>query len=239
MDLKLDMHTHTIASGHAYSTLRENIKVAAERGLRIFGTSDHAKAMSGIYSNAVFGNYRAVPRIVDGVVILCGVGANIVDSDGTIDIDLDRRLVDYAIVSLHRQCFTSVSEAINTEAVIRATDHPSVKIIGHPDDDRFPLDYDRLSEAICERDLFCEVNNSSLKVNGPRLGARENLMELLSIGKKKQMKVIVGSDAHFDAEVGNFELAEGLLREIDYPEALIVNTWDSDRVLAHLNLMEK
>ncbi len=27
-----DLHTHTIASGHAYSSLKENIEAAAERG---------------------------------------------------------------------------------------------------------------------------------------------------------------------------------------------------------------
>ena len=29
----LDTHTHTLASGHAYSTIRENARAAAEKGL--------------------------------------------------------------------------------------------------------------------------------------------------------------------------------------------------------------
>ena len=32
MTYVMDMHTHTIASGHAYSTLQENIAAAKEKG---------------------------------------------------------------------------------------------------------------------------------------------------------------------------------------------------------------
>ena len=41
----LDLHTHTVASGHAYSTLKENIEYARETGLQILGSSDHAPLM--------------------------------------------------------------------------------------------------------------------------------------------------------------------------------------------------
>ena len=239
MELSIDLHTHTIASGHAYSTLRENVAWARERGLRIIGTSDHAMAMAGVENNAAFDNYRAVPRVLDGVVVLCGVEANIVDVDGTIDIHPDRKKLDYAIVSLHKQCFTPSSKEENTDAVINACKHPQVKIVGHPDDARFPLDYERLSDFIVEQDLFCELNNSSLKKNGPRIGAKENLRVLLGLGKEKNMKIIVGSDAHMDVDVGNFDLAKALIDELNYPEDLIVNTWETDRILHAFTLMEK
>lgn len=35
MEFKLDMHTHTIASGHAYATVLEMIRAAADRGLEL------------------------------------------------------------------------------------------------------------------------------------------------------------------------------------------------------------
>jgi len=47
MKLLMDLHTHTIASGHAYSTLKENIDEAKNKGLKILGTSDHSYAMPG------------------------------------------------------------------------------------------------------------------------------------------------------------------------------------------------
>ena len=47
MKLLFDLHTHTVASGHAFSTLKENIEEAAAKGLKAMGTSDHYSAMPG------------------------------------------------------------------------------------------------------------------------------------------------------------------------------------------------
>ena len=47
MDFLFDLHTHTIASGHAYSTLKENMEEAAAKGLLAYGFSDHSEAVPG------------------------------------------------------------------------------------------------------------------------------------------------------------------------------------------------
>ena len=47
MKLLFDLHTHTLASGHAYSSLKENIEAARDKGLLAMGTSDHAKSIPG------------------------------------------------------------------------------------------------------------------------------------------------------------------------------------------------
>ena len=47
----MDLHTHTIASGHAYNTLREMAKAAADRGLEILGITEHAPMMPGTCYN--------------------------------------------------------------------------------------------------------------------------------------------------------------------------------------------
>ena len=44
---KIDTHTHTVSSGHAYSTVTENAKYAASIGLEIIGMTDHAPKMPG------------------------------------------------------------------------------------------------------------------------------------------------------------------------------------------------
>ena len=43
----LDLHTHTIVSGHAYSTLREMAKAASDKGLELLGITEHAPKMPG------------------------------------------------------------------------------------------------------------------------------------------------------------------------------------------------
>lgn len=236
----LDIHTHTLASAHAYSSLRENIKQAKEVGLKIFGTSDHSKEMPGVISNAFFGNYAAVPRIIDGIIVLCGVEANIKDFHGRIDIDLNHRKVDYAIVSLHKHCIKPGTIEENTNAIIKSLHHPKIKIVGHPDDDMFPLDYNRLVDSLVEKGIYAEVNNSSLKETGPRKGAKKNLLKMLAIGKEKGLKIVIGSDAHIDLEVGKIDLAEAVLQEIDYPKEWILNYKSSpEKVLEALEIEMK
>ena len=43
----IDTHTHTVASGHAYSTLIENAKAASAKGLKALAVTDHGVAMPG------------------------------------------------------------------------------------------------------------------------------------------------------------------------------------------------
>ena len=38
----LDVHTHTIASGHAYNTMMEMIRAAQDKGLEVYGITEHA-----------------------------------------------------------------------------------------------------------------------------------------------------------------------------------------------------
>ena len=39
----LDLHTHTVASGHAYCSLREMAKAASEKGLEVLGITEQNK----------------------------------------------------------------------------------------------------------------------------------------------------------------------------------------------------
>ena len=41
MKLKCDVHTHTLYSRHAYSTILENVAAAKEAGLELLGSTDH------------------------------------------------------------------------------------------------------------------------------------------------------------------------------------------------------
>ena len=62
MKILMDMHTHTMASGHGYSTLKENIDVAKEKGLKALGLSEHGPAMPGGPHENFLANYKCIPR---------------------------------------------------------------------------------------------------------------------------------------------------------------------------------
>lgn len=225
MKFLLDMHTHTTASGHAYSSLQENIAVAKERGLTHYGVSDHGPAMPGGAHLYYFQNLRVIPREYQGITVLRGAEANIIDFSGTLDLNTSEfDFIDYFIASAHVPCLRRGTVDENTRALIEAMKNPRVSIIGHPDDGRCPLDYETLVKAAKEHNVLLEVNNSSLNPAGFRQNARQNIISMLKLCMEYEVKVIVNSDAHFSTLVGDFDFAKEVITEVNFPESLIINT---------------
>ena len=82
---EVDLHTHTIASGHAFSTISEIASAAAAKGLRGIGTTDHGPALPGGPHPYHFHALRFIPPYLRGVRILRGIEANI-GIDGALDL---------------------------------------------------------------------------------------------------------------------------------------------------------
>lgn len=225
MNIYMDLHTHTTASGHGYSTLKENIEAAQQLGLKYLGLSEHGPAMPGGPHIYFFSNYRCIPRRYGELRLFCGVEANIMDYEGSLDMEEDiLKKMDYVIASMHTQCVKPGSMEENTRASVRAMQNPYVKILGHPDDSRFPLDYETLVQAAVKEKVALEVNNSSLNPQAARKGGRENIATLLKTCKKYQAPIILGTDSHICYAVGRFDEALELIREVDFPKELILNT---------------
>lgn len=225
----IDLHCHTISSGHAYSTILENANEASECELKFLGMSDHAPNMPGASHLFHFYNLKAIPSTIKNVRILKGIEANIIDYNGNIDVpeDLTEKL-DYVIASMHPPCIDFGSIEENTNAVINAMKNKYISIIGHPDDSRYPLDYERIVKSAKENNVLLEVNNSSLNPNGYRAGAFNNYKNMLSLCKKYKVKIILGSDAHMCYAVGKFPNCERVLKEVDFPNELVINYNEDD-----------
>ena len=103
-------------------------------------------------------------------------------------------------------------------------ENPLVKILGHPDDSRYPMDYEELVKAAAQLHVALEVNNSSLHPLSARQGARENICTLLKNCMRYGTSVILGTDSHIAASVGDFSQADQLIREMEFPQELIINT---------------
>jgi putative hydrolase len=220
----LDLHTHTIASGHAYNTLREMAKAASDKGLSLLGITEHAPKMPGTCHNFYFHNLKVVPRQMYGIELLLGSEVNILDAEGTIDLnERELRGMDVVIASLHIPCMKPGTIKENTSAYLGAMKNPYVNIIGHPDDGRYEVDYRALVEGAKEYGKVLELNNHSLLPECFRQNARENDARMLELCMEYQVPVICGSDAHFDTLIGEFSLAEALLEELKFPQELVLN----------------
>ena len=220
----LDVHTHTIASGHAYSTLREMIEAAKRRGLSLIGISEHGPRMEGSCPEIYFCNFKVIRRDAYGIDVCMGAELNIIDYTGSTDLSAQRlRNLDYAIASLHDICIDPGSTEENTAALIGAMKNPRVNIIGHPDNPCYPVDFDALARAARDHHVLLELNNSSYANNAGRPGSRENAREMLRYCKKYSVPVLMSSDAHIDSDAGSHEQALAVLQETDFLEALVIN----------------
>ncbi len=231
----LDTHTHTVASGHAYSTVNEMTRAAAERGLELLAITEHAPKMPGSCQEIYFSNLKVIPREKDGVQLLFGVELNIMDYQG--NIDLPERLLqqmDIVIASMHTPCVPHGTVEQNMSAFIGAMKNPYVNIIGHPDDGKYPVDYEELVLAAKKHHKLLEVNNNSLMPHSFRENARENDITMLEFCKKHQVPVVVGSDAHHTDYVGRHAEAYEIFEEIDFPESLVANA-DKELLFSFLN----
>ncbi|MDU4890437.1 MAG: phosphatase [Clostridium sp.] len=220
----IDLHTHTISSGHAFSTLKENVEGAKENGLKIMGLSDHAVTMPGTAHPFYFHNMKVIKEEINGIRVLKGIEANIIDYDGNLDVEDEVvEILDYMIASVHGPCIKAGNIEENTRAMIKAMDNPKVKVIGHPDDSRFPVDYEKLVLAAKEKNVALEMNNSSLSPKSFRMNGLENYKIILKLCKEHEVKIMLGSDAHIYYDVGRFDNCYKLLKEMDFPEELVWN----------------
>lgn len=152
MRFEADLHIHTIASGHAFSTVKEVAEAAAVRGLKLVGITDHGLNMPGGPHEYYFCQLLGLPGVIAGVEILRGVEANIIDAVG--NLDLPERLLsklDLVLAGFHESCgYDSGSVEANTRAMIGAIRNPYVHIICHPGNPAFPVDIEHLKFTVVE-----------------------------------------------------------------------------------------
>lgn len=220
---ELDIHTHSVMSGHAYGTIREMAKVAQMKGLKLLGISEHGPGIPGTCAPIYFSNLAVAPRQQYGVELIYGCEINVLN-DGTLSLQNHLECLDYAIIGIHTRCYKDEGAERNTENMISCMKHKKVFFISHPDDDHTPLDYERLVFAAKKNHIALELNNSSLLKQDKRRNCVANYKKMLSLCQEYQVPIIVSSDAHDPEYVGRFTEAICLLEEIEFDKNLILNT---------------
>lgn len=222
MKLAADLHIHTIASGHGFSTIQEMAQTAAEKGLKMLGFTEHGPTLPGGPHIYFFYNLRIVPTQMYGVEILRGVEANIVDKEGNLDLPteiLDH--LDLIWAGFHLYQSPPWGKEQNTRALIKALQNPYVDGIVHPGNPEFPIDAKAVVQAVRETGKVLEINNSSTL---SRKGSHENCLEIACLAKEMGAKVMVNSDAHISYDIGRCDRVLSLVQEAGLQEEDILNT---------------
>ncbi len=229
-----DLHVHTVASGHAYSTIGEIALEAARKGVKMVGMTDHGPGLPGGPHSYHFAALRFVPETLHGVRILRGIEANIL---GVGQLDLEEALLerlDLVMAGFHEDCgFDDRGEAENTRALLALMEHPRVKVIAHPGNPNFPLDYEAVVCKGAETRTALEINNSSFCIS--RRGSSGNCREIIRLCARHGAPVTVGSDAHIAQGVGEFDDALMELGAVGVKWEQVVNR-STDSALEFLGL---
>lgn len=230
MQIIADLHTHTLASGHAYASYIEMAQAAGKLGLKAIGITDHGPEMPGSCHPIYFWNLIELSRHIDGVRVIRGIEANIVDDQG--EWDMDHRMfrsLELIITSLHNVPYDLRTEELCTGAIIKAMKHSESHIVGHPDAGRMPVDTVKIARAAAENNKILEVNNHSLEIGYDK--AAQSYLAMLEECKALNIPIVVNSDAHDVHSVGLFHLALPLLEKAAFPEHLVANA--SEENLQH------
>ncbi|GAB2930725.1 phosphatase [Hafnia psychrotolerans] len=222
MPYPVDLHMHTVASTHAYSTLHDYIDEAKGKGIRLFAITDHGPDMADAPHYWHFMNMQVWPRMVDGVGILRGIESNIKNITGDIDCTGPMlSAIDVIIAGFHEPVMPPSDQETHTAAMIAAMAGGEVHIISHPGNPRYPIDISAVAVAAAKYNVALELNNSSFTHS--RKGSESNCRAIVEAVKEAGGWLALGSDSHIAYSLGGFEHCERILRDADFPEARILN----------------
>lgn len=222
MRIQIDTHTHTVLSGHAWSTIQENAAAAKEIGLKAICSTEHSYQMPQSTPFFFPHSLRFLPPSMSGVTLIPGMEFNIMDYEGHIDVVSERYLkpILFAIASMHDVCLNPGTVDEQTQSYCAVLRNPYIDILGHPGSRNYPCDIETVVRAAKEHNKMIEINNNSFTM---RKGSTKNCIEFAKMCKRHDVRVCVSSDAHIASRVGVVDQALKLLEEVDFPPELILN----------------
>ena len=230
MKLLADLHTHSKNSrfGHGKNTIEEMAIAANEMGLVEIGITDHGYKH---FFRTTKQKIKEARKIVNEInewsktKVLLGIEADIIDEDGTLDIDNETlSMLDILVVGYHRMTVTNFAgyfgtvknteeaKAKCTNAFVNAINRYPVTILA-PLDSILTTDMYEVGKACAERGTLVEINNRHTNWTD------KQMEDLIASG----CMFVVSSDAHSRQKVGSVENAFGLIKKYDIPSERVAN----------------
>ena len=231
---EVDLHVHTVASGHAYSTIEEITRAAAKKGITGVGMTDHGPSMPAAPHQYHFMGLRFIPEMLGGVRVFKGVEANILDN-GQIDLgDEYLRNLDVVLAGFHADCgYSGTTQADHTKTMLQVMEHPRVHIISHPGNPEFPIDYEAVVKQAVATGTALEINSSSF--TNARCGSKPNCIAIARLCAEHGALIAIGSDAHIAQAVGDVAPAIEVVKQAGISPDKVVNRTLAS-TLAFLNI---
>ncbi|MTI95339.1 MAG: histidinol-phosphatase [Firmicutes bacterium] len=234
-----DYHTHTRWS-HASGSINENVAAARSLGLREVGIAEHGPNL--LFVGVPRRRWRRLQAAVrsnaaDDLRVLFNIEANVISVTGKLDVpravtgNLDKLLVGlhprvcpadlsswWAFYGLRYLALLSRSQRhklwdMFTRAMVNCVETNSVDIITHPGYG-LPIDTKELALACARRGTLLEINCRH---------TQNTARDLKIAAAVKDVRFVLGSDAHKPEQVGRFGPGLSLARELRIDSERIVN----------------
>lgn len=238
-DVRAELHAHTTASDGSLSIL-ELAQLARDRGFHTIAVTDHSKSQavaSGLSDERLRKHLAAIREAneqIEGITILAGSEVDIL-ADGDLDYG-DELLAELDVVVASPHWALQQKPAKATERLLKAIEHPLVRIIGHPTgrliNRRSGLDpaMEEIIAAAIEHDTALEIN-----AHWARLDLRDHHVRA---AVEAGALIAVNCDVHAAGDFDNLRYGVATARRGWLPPERCVNTWDAGRLHAWLARVE-
>lgn len=216
--MTFDYHTHTTFS-HGKGSIEDNVKVAAEKGLKAVAISDHGPGH--ILYGVKRGDFTIMRAEVDrlnklypDIDIYLSVEANVLKKAPYIDLnEREKKMFDFVIAGYHYgvlngNCLKNgIAKggvmpagsgrrlmAANTDMTVKCLYENDIRILTHPGD-KAKFDIAELARA-------CEARGTWMEISTWHSHLTEDEIRICA---DFDVKFIVSSDAHTPERVGSFE----------------------------------
>jgi DNA polymerase (family 10) len=196
-DIRGDIHMHSTASD-GKDEIRAMAEAARESGLEYIAITDHSQSLAmanGLDEERLLAHAARI-RAIDaeglGIRILAGVECDIL-ADGSLDLEDDcLAALDLVVASVHSGF--QQDEKQMTDRLLRAIEHPSVDVLGHPTGRKilkrppYSVDVPTILDAAAKHGVAVEINCQIQRLDLNEVHAR--------LAHERGVRMVISSDAH-------------------------------------------
>lgn len=235
-DIIADLHTHTVASKHAYSTIEENLAYAKKTGMKYIGITDHyfhygddMDKKQEVY------RLKFVEQInpTTGIKVIGSAEFNILQ-----DYEYRKTLnrFKWRPIGLHRSfalalkdmtyddLFTGFLQASEWNNTFNHIERNLDELVYGKFTDGLIIEAKQfLEKVVClagEKNIYLEINEKSLRTGSKYY---DIVRYWLPIAAENGNSFCLGTDAHFCREVGVFDRSIELLNEFGIGKDRVLN----------------
>lgn len=231
-DIKGDMHMHSVYSD-GQREVEEMVMACMARGYEYCAMTDHSGSMGitqGLDDKKAKQQWKEIEKINEKLkgkfTVLRGCEVDIL-KDGALDFSDDiLKQLDVVIISAHVHNRLPAEE--QTKRLIRAIEHPSSRILGHPTgrliNKRPEMEFDmgKIIKACAANNVIMEINSNPSRLDLPD--------KYLRGAKDEGVKFIINTDSHDIDQLEFMKFGVGIARRGWLEADDVVNTYNVEKL---------